>query len=161
MTNNWHVSDEGSDDNDCQTESAPCKNLQSVLDRASDGTDIYVTSDTLSLDAVHGKFRYPMGYMVDCCEVNSSISYNISRLNGTRFNVSCSSKLSEQGTQSVLLNLAETFGKITHLKIAPKAFMSIFNSISDVSRKSPVFTELTHFPQDVSKTHTSFHSTEL
>ena len=32
----WFVSDEGSDMYNCQTESTPCKNLQTVLDRASD-----------------------------------------------------------------------------------------------------------------------------
>ena len=44
----WFVSDEGSDLYNCQTESSPCKNLQTVLDRASDGAEIYVTSETLS-----------------------------------------------------------------------------------------------------------------
>ena len=43
----WFVSDEGSDRYNCQTESTPCKNLQTVLDRASDGAEIYVTSYTL------------------------------------------------------------------------------------------------------------------
>ena len=40
MANIWYVSDERSDDNDCQTECTPCKNLQTVLDRASDGADL-------------------------------------------------------------------------------------------------------------------------
>ena len=44
----WFVSDEGSDKYNCQTESTPCKNLQTVLDRVSDGAEIYVTSETLS-----------------------------------------------------------------------------------------------------------------
>ena len=38
----WFVSDEGSDRDNCQTESTPCKNLQTVLDRASDGAEIFV-----------------------------------------------------------------------------------------------------------------------
>ena len=69
------MSDEGSDENDCSTESTPCQNLQIVLDRASDGADIYVTSDTLSLED---------------CKVNSSLSYNIMRINGEKFSVICS-----------------------------------------------------------------------
>ena len=49
VANIWYVSDDGSDNNDCHSESAPCKNLQTVLDRATDGADIYVTSRTFSL----------------------------------------------------------------------------------------------------------------
>ena len=54
----WFVSDNGSDVNNCKTVSTPCKNLQTVLDRASDHADIYicVTSDTLSLDLVNDNF---------------------------------------------------------------------------------------------------------
>ena len=48
--NIWYVSDGGSDQNDCHTESTPCRNLQTVLGRAADGAAIYVTSTTLSLD---------------------------------------------------------------------------------------------------------------
>ena len=88
------MSDYGSDGNDCQTESTPCKNLQTVLDRASDGADIYVISDKLSLNAVHSQVWYPTFIGIyDCCEVNSSLSYNISRLGGTRFSLNCSCKL--------------------------------------------------------------------
>ena len=50
--NIWYVSDFGSDDNNCHSASAPCRNLQTILDRAIDGADIYVTSNTLSLDFV-------------------------------------------------------------------------------------------------------------
>ena len=84
----WYISDSGSDDNDCHTESAPCKNLQTVLDRATDGADIYVTSDTLSLDAVHSQDELGNDY----CEVNSSKSYNISTTHGTTFEFNCSRK---------------------------------------------------------------------
>ena len=43
-SNIWYVSDDGSDDSDCHSASAPCRNLQIVLDRAANGADIYVTS---------------------------------------------------------------------------------------------------------------------
>ena len=48
------MSDGGSDDNDCCLGSTPCRNLQTVLDRARDGAHIYVTSPTLSLDVRQG-----------------------------------------------------------------------------------------------------------
>ena len=54
------VSDKGSDRYDCQTESTPCKNLQTALNRASDGAEIYVTSATLSLDLVYDTLWYKM-----------------------------------------------------------------------------------------------------
>ncbi len=50
--NIWFVSAYGSDENDCHTESTPCKNLQTVLNRAEDGADIYVTSETLEVGEV-------------------------------------------------------------------------------------------------------------
>lgn len=78
MHNVWFVSDSGSNDSDCQSESTPCKNLQTVLDRASDGADIYVTSDALSLG---DKSQ---------CHINNSISYRIRSLRGTAVNVTCS-----------------------------------------------------------------------
>ena len=68
----WHVSDDGSDDNDCHSAFAPCRNLQTVLDRATDGADIYVTSETLLI-----------------CSVNSIISFNISGINVSIINVTC------------------------------------------------------------------------
>ena len=77
MSNTWYISDEGSDQNDCHSESAPCLNLQTVLDRATDGADIYVTSDTLSL---HGGW------------VESSISYSIQSVKGVRYRLNCSGK---------------------------------------------------------------------
>ena len=92
--NVWYVSDKGSDDNDCSNGSTPCKNLQTVLDRADDGADIYVTSDTLSLDNVTGSV-WLYGYYVEhgfhtCCQLNSSLSYSISSLYNTDINFTCS-----------------------------------------------------------------------
>ena len=75
-TNIWHVSDYGSDDNDCH--SAPCRNLQTVLDRATDGGDIYVTSDTLSLNSNRIRVR-----VLEYCTINSSLSYSLNSYNGT------------------------------------------------------------------------------
>ena len=66
------MSDDSSDDNDCHSESAPCRNLQTVLDRATDGADIYVISQTLSLDTYIHKCLYG-----PCCLVDSSLSYNL------------------------------------------------------------------------------------
>ena len=93
----WFVSDEGSDKYNCQTESTPCKNLQTVLDRASDGAEIYVTSDTLSLDLVNDTLWYKMSYWRSpitgpCCLINSSLSYTLRSINGTKTNIICSSK---------------------------------------------------------------------
>ena len=94
----WFVSDEGSDQYNCQTESTPCKNLQTVLDRASDGAEIYVTSETLSLDLVHDTVWYKMGYLGtsaitgSCCLINSSLSYTLRSINETKTNIICSSK---------------------------------------------------------------------
>ena len=51
--NIWYVSDEGSDANHCHVPTVPCRNLQTVLDRAAkmygDGAEIYVTSTKLTL----------------------------------------------------------------------------------------------------------------
>ena len=71
-SNIWYVSDSGSDDNDCHSASAPCRNLQTVLDRATDGADIYVTSDTLSLNLVLKPYGEP-----EVCVINSSLSYTV------------------------------------------------------------------------------------
>ncbi len=55
----WFVSDSGSDEHDCLTESTPCRSLQTVLDRVSEQgalgrvtqqkSSIFVTSSTLRL----------------------------------------------------------------------------------------------------------------
>ena len=93
----WFVSDEGSDRYNCQTESTPCKNLQTVLDRASDGAEIYVTSETLSLDLVNDTlwYRIPLWswtFTGSCCLINSSLSYTLRSINETKTNIICSSK---------------------------------------------------------------------
>ena len=59
----WFISVEGSDKSNCQTESTPCKNLQTVLDRASDGAEIYVTSEILSLNLVYGTVWHKMAHL--------------------------------------------------------------------------------------------------
>ena len=52
-SNVWYVSDSGSHENHCHTKSAPCKNLQTVLDRVQkmygNGANIVVTSPVLTL----------------------------------------------------------------------------------------------------------------
>ena len=94
----WFVSDEGSDRDNCQTESTPCQNLQTVLDRASDADEIYVTSETLSLDLVHDTVWYKMAYWGthantgSCCLIKSNLSYTLKSINGTKSNIICSSK---------------------------------------------------------------------
>ena len=93
----WFVSNGGFDKYDCQTESTPCKNLQTVLDRASDGADIYVTSETLSLDLVNDTVWYTMPFFPQpltgsCCLINSSLSYTLRSINGTKINITCSSE---------------------------------------------------------------------
>ena len=93
----WFLSNEGSDRYDCKTESTPCKNLQTVLNRASDGADIYVTSDTLSLNFVNGTVWYTIAYSRakitgSCCLIISSLSYTLRNINGTRIDITCSSE---------------------------------------------------------------------
>ena len=93
----WFASDEGSDRDNCQTESTPCRNLQTVLDRASDGAEIYVTSETLSLDLVNDTVWYKMPFWRrpttgSCCLINSSLSYTLRSINETKTNITCSSK---------------------------------------------------------------------
>ena len=80
ISNTWYVSDYGSDDNDCHSVSVPCMNLQTILDRATDGADIHVTSDTLSLDGQTD------GYS---CTLMSNINYTISSHKNTFFEPKC------------------------------------------------------------------------
>ena len=77
LRNIWYVSDDGSDNNDCHSKSAPYRNLQTVLDRATDGADIYVISQTLLLDSNINKCLYG-----PYCLVDSSLSYNLYGLYG-------------------------------------------------------------------------------
>ena len=93
----WFVSDEGSDRYNCQTESTPCKNLQTVLDRASDGAEIYVTSQTISLDLVNDTVWYKIAFWSwteteSSCLINSSLSYTLRSISETKTNITCSSK---------------------------------------------------------------------
>ena len=98
--NTWYVSDYGSDDNDCHTASAPCRKLQTVLDRATDSADIYVTSHSLSLDGVYNVAWFPGmsgGFdpeMRNCCQLGSSLSYSIISLNGNLVNITCAGQCS-------------------------------------------------------------------
>ena len=93
----WFVSDEGSDRYNCQTEFTPCKNLQTVLDRASNGAEVYVTSEILSLDLVYDTVWYKMAFWKgrftgSCCLMNSSLSYTLRSISGTKTKIICSSK---------------------------------------------------------------------
>ena len=93
--NIWFVSDKGSDENNCQIESTPCRNLQTVLVRASDNADIYSTSDTLSLDLANDTFWYKMSlwgepYTAFCCLIKSSLSYTLRSITGTETDIFCS-----------------------------------------------------------------------
>ncbi len=93
QANVWYVSDDGSDENNCHTASTPCENLQTVLDRAEDGADIFVTSDTLSLNKVTDRVWlefYSAGSLRSCCVINSSISYRLEALNAAGFKPTCS-----------------------------------------------------------------------
>ena len=84
ISNIWYVSDYGSDENDCHSASAPCRNLQAVLDRATYDADIYVISPTLSL----GMIIKRQGWEYSCM-VESSISYTITTYNETHFTPTC------------------------------------------------------------------------
>ena len=88
ISNTWYVSDDGLDNNDCHSARTPCKNLQTVLDRATDGADIYVISPTLSL----GMIIKPCHIPGSCCRVESSISYTITAYNETHFTPTCHRK---------------------------------------------------------------------
>ena len=97
----WYVSDKGSDVNNCQRKTTPCKNLQTVLNRATDGADIYVTSETLSLDGFQNEswlpgysmpfYHEPKGFKNNC-QLMSSISYTLTGIKKSFANVNCSSE---------------------------------------------------------------------
>ena len=92
LDNIWYVSDGGSDHNDCHSASAPCRNLQIILDRATDGADIYVTSDTLALNFDNDTHYYHTGNVVVWvyCIINSSLSYTLRSLSDSSIKVTCS-----------------------------------------------------------------------
>ncbi len=74
--NVWYLSYSGSDTNDCLTESTPCQNLQTILDRAREGADILVTSDKMSINKSH-------------CTVRSSKAFSLSSVKGAMVEVDC------------------------------------------------------------------------
>ena len=78
------MSDDGSDGNDCHSASAPCKNLQVVLDKAMDGADIYVTSYTLALDFAIVYISYWHN-----CVINSSVSYTLRSYHNSSVRLTC------------------------------------------------------------------------
>ena len=93
----WFVSDEGSDKNNCHTESTPCRNLQTVLDRALGDTNIYVTSSTLSLALFNASLWHKLAFgkkssMESCCMIHSNLSYTLRSINGMSTEIICSGK---------------------------------------------------------------------
>ena len=94
------MSDDGSDNNHCNLESTPCRNLQTVLNRATVNADIYVTSSTLSLDGVHSNNEWQA---VKCCLAKSSLSFTINSLNGPTVNLTCSGSLSRSNIDILLV----------------------------------------------------------
>ena len=92
------MSDDGSDDNDCHSESVPCRNLQTVLDRATDGADIYVISQTLRVDLVKSHTEYQTvpwfwQFSGECCLLKSNITYTLRSINENLVYLNCSCKL--------------------------------------------------------------------
>ena len=109
-TNFWYVSDYGSDDNDCHSEYTPCNNLQTVLNRATDGADVYVTSNLLSLKMIWGYglwivHDYKSGFL-SACIVNSMISYTLQSINSSQFEVTCPGKI--QDVDFIILTESQT-----------------------------------------------------
>ena len=90
ISNIWYLSNYGSDDNDCHSARTPCKNLQTVLDKTTDGAVIYVLSLFLALDMNIQPCHY--NERRECCTVESSISYTITTYNETYFTPTCYSK---------------------------------------------------------------------
>ena len=84
ISNIWYVSDYGSDENDCHSTYAPCQNLHTVLEKSTDGADIYVISPTLSFGMIIKRQGWE-----HCCMVESSISYTITTYNETHFTPTC------------------------------------------------------------------------
>ena len=76
----WYVSDDGSDDNDCHSVYTQCKNLQTILDRATDGADIYVTSHTLSQDLIQNRWG---------CIIHSNLSYTLISYHDANSKLTC------------------------------------------------------------------------
>ena len=116
------MSDSGSDDNDCHSASSPCRNLQTVLDRAADGADIYVTSETLPINDKNCTVTIDIYYTpknVTCCKVNSSLSYSIRRTNGGTFTVTCSGFYHLWLMRKLFFSLLSFITKKQHLRTFP------------------------------------------
>ena len=48
-SNTWYLSTSGNDTNDCQSETRPCRHIQTVLERASHNADIQIVSNVLNI----------------------------------------------------------------------------------------------------------------
>ena len=84
------MSDNGSDHNTCHSESTPCRNLQTVFNRAEDNAQILITSPTLSLDfQLKPVFSYWWRREILSCEVSSNISFWIGTEDDTTVSVEC------------------------------------------------------------------------
>ena len=108
------MSDDGSDDNDCNSASAPCRNLQTVLDRATDGADIYVTSPLLSLDKSYRNVSINVAVgIVDArlsllwCIVESRISFKLSSILHSTVNITCSGMYLKYVNVTTILSLSQ------------------------------------------------------
>ncbi len=76
------MSDEGNDTNNCQSQTLPCRNLQTVVDRAPDGAEIFVVSQTLSMAS-------GFVYRDKRCVIMSRKSYTVRSLHGNHVKVKC------------------------------------------------------------------------
>ena len=96
-SNIWYVSDDGSDENDCHSPTVPCRNLQTVLNRAKDDADIYVTSPKLSVDKVYRNVTFILSKLSNkeslfglSCIIESGISFRLSSPFYSTIHLSCS-----------------------------------------------------------------------
>ena len=96
-SNIWYVSDDGSDENDCHSPTVPCRNLQTVLNRAKDDADIYVTSPKLSVDKVYRNETFILSKLTNkeslfglSCIIESGISFRLSSPFYSTIHLSCS-----------------------------------------------------------------------
>ena len=78
-------------------------------------------------------------------------------LNPFKLHLNISSLISLSNSSLNFYHLAKSY----ILKSSPMFTCCMTNTVSDVYLFSPVFTQFTYFPQDVSETHTSLHSNEL
>ena len=87
--NFWYVSDNGSDLANCQTANTPCRNLQTVLNKAADGAVISVMSTSLNLDGVIISADH---MRTSQCVLESSVSFSMQPFNNENVEVVCSGK---------------------------------------------------------------------